>query len=103
MFAILVLPIEFVLVLLPFFGIALNGVTTVTYGSVPVLVTSEQRTHAFSVFYTGTLGAGAISPAASGLVGDLIGIPGALIVVAVLTLATIPLAFALKGRMMRPG
>jgi MFS family permease len=103
MFAILVLPIEFVLVLLPFFGIALNGVTTVTYGSVPVLVTSEQRTHAFSVFYTGTLGAGAISPAASGLVGDLIGIPGALIVVAVLTLATIPLAFVLKGRMTRPG
>jgi MFS family permease len=99
MFAILVLPLEFVLPLLPLFGIALNGVTTVTYGSVPVVVTPEQRTHAFSVFYTGTLGALAVAPAASGFVGDLIGIPGALIVVAVLTLATIPLALVLKGRM----
>ena len=103
MFAILVLPIEFVLVLLPFFGTALNGVTTVTYGSVPVVVTPEQRTRAFGVFYTGTLGALAVTPAASGFVGDLIGISGALIVVAVLTFATIPLAFVLKGRMTRPG
>jgi len=95
MFAIVVLPIEYVFVLLPFFGIALNGVTTVTYGSVPVVVTPEQRTHAFSVFYTGTLLALAIAPAASGLVSDLIGVSAALVVVAALTVAAIPLAFAL--------
>jgi MFS transporter, FSR family, fosmidomycin resistance protein len=101
MFAILALPIEFVLVLLPFFGTALNGVTTVTYGSVPVVVTPAQRTRAFSVFYTGTLGALALAPAVSGRVADLIGVPAALVVVAVLTIVTIPLAFVLKGRMTR--
>jgi MFS transporter, FSR family, fosmidomycin resistance protein len=103
MFAILVLPLEFVLLLLPFFGTALNGVTTVTYGSVPMVVTPDQCTHAFSVFYTGTLGALALAPAANGLVADLIGIQGALVVVAVLTLAIVPLAFVLKGRITKDG
>jgi MFS family permease len=98
MFAILVLPLEVLFVLLPFFGIALNGVTTVTYGSVPVVVTPEQRTHAFSVFYTGTLGALAVAPAVSGLVSDLIGVPNALLVVAGLTIAAIPLALVLRSR-----
>jgi MFS family permease len=95
MFLIVVLPIEFVFVLLPFFGIALNGVTTVTYGSVPLVVTAEQRTHAFSVFYTGTLLALALAPTASGFVSDIIGVPAALVVVAALTVAAIPLALVL--------
>ena len=96
MLAFLVLPLEWVFVLLPFLGVMLNGVTTVTYGSVPDMVTPQQRTRAFSIFYTVTLGALAVAPPASGLIGDLIGIPGAAIVVALLTLATIPLAFLLK-------
>jgi MFS family permease len=96
MIAVLLLPLEFAFVLLPFLGVILNGVTTVTYGSVPDLVTPQQRTRAFSVYYTVTLGALAIAPPASGLVGDLIGIPGAVIVVSILTLATVPLAFVLK-------
>ena len=102
MVAILVLPLEFVLVLLPFLGIMLNGVTTVTYGSVPDMVTPQQRTRAFSVFYTVTLGALAVAPPASGLVGDLIGIPGAALMVAGLTAATIPLAFLLRRAYPQP-
>ncbi|MPZ58976.1 MAG: MFS transporter [Rhizobiales bacterium] len=101
MIAVMLLPLEFAFVLLPFLGIMLNGVTTVTYGSVPDLVTPQQRTRAFSVFYTVTLGALAIAPPASGLVGDLIGIPGAVIVVSVLTVATIPLAFLLGSQLDR--
>jgi hypothetical protein len=38
----------------------------------------------------------ALSPPLSSLVGDLIGISSAIIVVSLLTLANIPLAFALK-------
>jgi predicted MFS family arabinose efflux permease len=56
----------------------------------------ERRTHALSVFYTVALGAAAISPPLSGLVGDLIGIPSAIVVVSLLVLATIPLAFLLR-------
>jgi hypothetical protein len=48
------------------------------------------------VFYTITIGAAAVSPPAAGFLGDLIGIPGTVIIVSVLTLATIPFAFLLK-------
>jgi MFS family permease len=90
--AILALPLIPTLILLPALGIALNGVTTVIYGSVPAYVAPERRTHALSVFYTVTIGTAALAPPFSGLVGDLVGVPVAMVAVAVLTLATIPLA-----------
>jgi MFS family permease len=96
MIGVMLLPLEAAFVLLPFLGVVLNGVTTVTYGSVPDLVTPQQRTRAFSIYYTITLGALAVAPPASGLVGDLIGIPGAVTVVAALTLVSFPLAFLLR-------
>ncbi len=96
MIVLLLLPFELDFVLLPVLGVILNGVTTVTYGSVPDLVTPQRRTRAFSVFYTVTLGALAAAPPASGFVGDLIGIPGAVMVVAALTIATVPLAFLIR-------
>jgi MFS transporter, FSR family, fosmidomycin resistance protein len=96
MLAVLLLPLDFALVLLPVLGITLNGVTTVIYGSVPSFAAPERRTHALSVFYTLTIGSAALSPPLSGLVGDLIGISGAIVVVLLLTLATVPLAFPLR-------
>ena len=66
------------------------------YGSVPDYAAPERPTHALNVFYTLTIGSSALSPPLSGLVGDLIEISGAVIVVAMLTLATVPLAFALR-------
>jgi MFS family permease len=96
MFAVLVLPLAATLVLLPVLGIALNGVTTVIYGSVPSYAPPERRTQALSVFYTLSIGAAALAPPLSGLLGDLIGIANGIAVVSFLTLGTIPLAFALK-------
>ncbi len=96
MIVILLAPFEVDFVLLPILGVILNGVTTVTYGSVPDLVTPQRRTRAFSIFYTITLGFLAVAPPASGFVGDLIGIPGAVMTVAALTIATAPLAFLIK-------
>jgi MFS family permease len=60
--ALLPLPLEAAMVLLPVVGIALNGTSSVLYGSVPALVEPQRRQRAFSIFYTGTIGAGAISP-----------------------------------------
>jgi FSR family fosmidomycin resistance protein-like MFS transporter len=99
--AVLFLPLSFTLALLPVLGIALNGVTTVIYGSVPTHVSPERRTHALSVFYTVTIGSAALAPPFSGFVGDLIGIPAAIMAVAVLTVMTIPLAF-LVGKHRQP-
>jgi MFS family permease len=94
--ALLPLPLEAALVLLPVIGIALNGTSSVLYGSVPDLVTPAWRARAFSIFYTGTIGAGAVAPALYGIVGDLLGPPTALLVVAGVVTLTLPLSLALR-------
>ena len=94
--ALLPLPLEAALLLLPIVGIALNGTSSVVYGSVPDLVEPSKRQRAFSIFYTGTIGAGAISPALFGLLGDSVGVSTALIVVAAVVLITLPLTLALR-------
>jgi FSR family fosmidomycin resistance protein-like MFS transporter len=94
--ALLPLPLEAALMLLPIVGIALNGTSSVVYGSVPELVAPPKRQRAFSIFYTGTIGAGAVSPAIYGLLGDAVGVPTALMVVAACVLLTLPITLALK-------
>ena len=94
--ALLPLPLEAALPLLPIIGVALNGTSSVLYGSVPGLVAPERRARAFSVFYTGTIGAGAIAPALYGVAGDALGMATALIMVAAVVLLTLPLSLVLK-------
>jgi MFS transporter, FSR family, fosmidomycin resistance protein len=90
------LPLEAAMVLLPVIGVALNGTSSVLYGSVPDLVAPERRARAFSVFYTGTIGAGAVAPAIYGVIGDALGVPSALMIVAGILLLTLPLSLVLK-------
>jgi FSR family fosmidomycin resistance protein-like MFS transporter len=97
--ALLMAPLEFALVLLPAIGVALNGTSSVLYGSVPLLVAPEARTRAFSIFYTGTIGSGAVAPIIYGLIGDAIGVPHALMVIAAIVLLTLPLVLLIKGRL----
>jgi MFS family permease len=94
--ALLPLGLNATLLLLPIIGVALNGTSSVLYGSVPDLVRPERRGRAFSVFYTGTIGAGALSPAIYGMLGDALGVPTALILVAAVVLLTLPLSLVLK-------
>jgi MFS family permease len=94
--SLLPLPLEAALIVLPVIGIMLNGTSSVLYGSVPELVEPEKRTRMFGIFYTGTIGAGAVSPALYGLVGDAFSAPTALVVVACVCLLTLPLALVLR-------
>jgi MFS family permease len=94
--ALLPLSLEAALVLLPVVGIALNGTSSVLYGSVPDLVEPAWRQRAFSIFYTGTIGAGAVSPAIYGLLGDAVGVPTALLIVAAVVLVTLPITLMLR-------
>lgn len=91
------LPLAASLACLPVIGIALNGTSSVLYGSVPELVSAEKRERAFGVFYTATVGAGAVAPALYGIAGDAFGAEGALRVVAAVCLAAVPLAIALRA------
>lgn len=94
--ALLPLPLEAAMLLLPVVGVALNGTSSVLYGSVPDLVAPEKRARAFGIFYTGTIGAGAVSPALYGLLGDAVGVPSALVAVAAIVLVTLPLTLMLR-------
>ena len=94
--SLLPLPLEAALVVLPVIGIMLNGTSSVLYGSVPELVEPAKRTRMFGIFYTGTIGAGAVSPALYGLVGDATSPQTALVVVACVCLLTLPLALVLR-------
>jgi MFS transporter, FSR family, fosmidomycin resistance protein len=94
--ALLPLPLEAALIVLPIVGVAVNGTSSVLYGSVPDLVEPAWRQRAFSIFYTGTIGAGAVSPAIYGLLGDAVGIPTALMTVAALVLVTLPITLVLR-------
>jgi FSR family fosmidomycin resistance protein-like MFS transporter len=94
--ALLPLSLEASMFLLPVVGIALNGTSSVLYGSVPDLVTPAKRQRAFGIFYTGTIGAGAVSPAIYGLLGDAVGVTTALTVIAAAVLLTLPITLALR-------
>ncbi len=93
------LPLGNALLLAPFLGIALNGTSSVLYGSVPELVSEEQRKQGFSIFYTMTIGAGAVSPPIYGLISDFAGIKITVIFIAIVVLCTIPLTFPLRGKL----
>jgi MFS transporter, FSR family, fosmidomycin resistance protein len=97
--ALLPLPLELGLVLLPLIGVALNGTSSVLYGSVPLMVTPESRTRAFSIFYTGTIGSGALAPILYGFAGDALGVPLVLVLVSGIVLLTLPLVLAIRGRL----
>jgi MFS transporter, FSR family, fosmidomycin resistance protein len=95
------LPLFAALLLLPLIGVALNGTSSVLYGSVPDLVAPDWRTRALSIFYTGTIGSGALAPVLFGRVGDALGVSRALFLVAVMVLFTLPLAALLRPAMAR--
>jgi MFS transporter, FSR family, fosmidomycin resistance protein len=95
------LPLPAALAFLPLIGIALNGTSSVLYGSVPDLVAPQRRSRALSIFYTGTIGSGAIAPVLFGRVGDAVGVFHALMLVAAFVLLTLPLSALLRGAFAR--
>jgi FSR family fosmidomycin resistance protein-like MFS transporter len=94
--ALLPLPMSAAFVLLPVIGIALNGTSSVLYGTVPELVETHRRETAFGIFYTATIGAGALSPIIYGFFGDALGLTTTTLVIAAVVLLTLPLACKLN-------
>jgi MFS transporter, FSR family, fosmidomycin resistance protein len=92
---VLVLPLVPLFVLLPALGVMLNGTSSVLYGTVPELTPPDRAEGAFALFYTGTIGSGAISPVLYGVLGDWVGAHWATAATAIVALAIFPLAFAL--------
>ena len=94
--AILILPLSPAMALLLPFGIALNGTSSVLYGTVGDFVDGDRQARAYGLFYTLGIGAGALSPVLYGVVSDLYSVPTALAVVAVSISAVLPLCRVLR-------
>jgi MFS family permease len=92
----LILPVTPALILLPVLGIALNGTSSVLYGTLPELVAPERRSRVYGLFYTIGIGTGALAPPVFGLLSDAAGVPVTLVVLATAILATLPLARFLR-------
>jgi MFS transporter, FSR family, fosmidomycin resistance protein len=97
--SVLVLPLGAVLALLPIVGLMLNGTSSVLYGTVPELAPSGRTERGFAIFYTGTIGAGAIAPILFGILGDAVGSHGAMMATAITAAIILPLAIALAPRL----
>lgn len=96
-FALISTPLEGAMVLLPLLGIALNGTSSVLYGTVAELVPITRRARAFGVFYTLTIGAGASSPVLYGLLGDRFGVSLTFKVIASAVLLVLPFTLGLRS------
>ena len=92
------LPLNGLMAVLPLLGLVLNGTSSVLYGAVPDLAGAGKREQAFALFYTGTIGGGALAPVVFGGVGDVLGVPVAVMVLAGVLMVTLPLAWVVQGR-----
>jgi len=77
------------LILLPLIGIALNGTSSVLYGTVSEFVDEDRQARAFSLFYTVGLASGAVSPVIFGAIGDAASVTVSLSLVAGMALLII--------------
>lgn len=90
------LPLSGMMAMLPLLGLVLNGTSSVLYGVVPELSEAGKREQAFALFYTGTIGGGALAPVLFGGLGDMTGIPVAVMALAATVLLTLPLSWCVQ-------
>jgi len=95
----LLLPVSLLaaLAILPLLGAALNGTSSVLYASVAEFVAAERRSRGFGLFYTLGIGSSAVAPFVFGVISDLASVTTALVVVALLVTATLPLTWLLRA------
>ena len=99
--ATLFVPLGPMLALLPLLGIALNGTSSVLYGTVPELAPRGDAGRAFAFFYTCVSGSSGLAPIAYGAIADhssqTVGILAASCTAAVI----VPLAVALRPALLK--
>jgi len=95
-------PLAVALAILPLIGVALNGTSSVLYGTVADLVTADRRSRAYGLYYTVTIMSSALAPTVYGLIGDTAGVTATLVVVSAIVLTTIPLCLVLRASVAEP-
>lgn len=88
--------------LLPFVGVALQGTSSVIYGTIGDLVDEDKLPRAFAAVYTVGAVCGIIAPLGYGLLGDTIGIEKTIAIAGGVVLLALPLALVLRAAIARP-
>lgn len=81
---------------LPVLGVALNGTSSVLYGTVADFVTSFHSPRVFGLFYTAIIIGSASAPPIFGLLSDTGGVELTIVLIGLTALTTLPLAYLLS-------
>jgi FSR family fosmidomycin resistance protein-like MFS transporter len=100
--AVVAAPLPVALVILPLLGVALNGTSSVLYGTVADLVTADRRSRAYGLYYTVTIASSALAPSIYGILSDVAGVATTLVITAAVVLVTIPLCLMLRASVAEP-
>ena len=97
--AAILLPLDMTMAVLPLLGVALNGTSSVLYGTIGDFVEGDRQARAYGLFYTLGIGAGAVSPLVFGVVSDLWGVGTALAAIAGFVVPVLPMCRVLGPRL----
>jgi len=78
--------------ILPMVGVVLNGTSSVLYATVADIISPAARSRGYGLYYAITMGSGAVSPVAFGLITDFLGLYATVIGTALMVLMTLPLS-----------
>ncbi len=95
------LPLGAVWLLLVPIGVALNGTSSVIYGTVADFADENRHARVFALFYTFGVGAGAAAPAMVGSLSDIAGLTPAILSMAAAAWFAVPIAVLLRGPLRR--
>jgi MFS family permease len=93
------MPLPHIYFFLPVLGAALNGTSSVLYGTVADFVSPHRIARAFGLFYTFVIAAAAISPPIMGRISDMLGLDNSIKLIGCIALVTVPMALALSYQM----
>ena len=92
-----ILPVTWLLLVLPLIGLAVQGSSTVTYGSVSDLVSLDRHSRGYALIYTISSSSSVAGPFLFGLLADGIGLDSALYAPALVAAVTLPFSVVLSG------
>ena len=100
-FLLTVLPLPYIYLFLPVLGVALNGTSSVLYGTVVDFVDTHRVARAFGLFYTFVIAAAAVAPPIMGRVSDMLGVDDSIRMIGWIALSTLPMAVVLSRQMIK--
>ncbi len=98
-----ILPLSGIYFFLPFLGMALNGTSSVLYGTIADFMDPQRVARGFGLFYTFVIAAAAVSPPIMGIISDMLAVTDSLRIIGLIALTTLPMAVLLSRQMVAAG